>query len=176
MALEAVVYAARERLQHQEKPVNSIDRVCESLTFFRDKNFGREAVVDERTLIRDGLSRGMGEVTFAQVRGNLDARLSSGEFQIVEHSHNLPAWQLTTARTIEAEREIVRRVREGQHQVEPALPRQQAIAVADHHSHLSRAQNSVVEDVLSPPDRIQGIQVLADTGKTTTLSVVRRGI
>ena len=82
---------ARERLQHQEKPVNSIDRVRESLTFSRDKNFEREAVVDERTLIRDGLRRGMGEVTFAQVRGNLDARLSSSEFQIVEHSHNLPA-------------------------------------------------------------------------------------
>ena len=85
---EAVVRAARERLQHQEKPVNSIDRVRESLTFSRDKNFEREAVVDERALIRDGLRRGMGEVTFAQVRGNLDARLASGEFQIVERSQS----------------------------------------------------------------------------------------
>jgi hypothetical protein len=124
-------------------------------------------------LIRDGLRRGMGEVTFAQVRGNLDARLSSGEFQIVERSQSVPARQFTTARTIEAEREIVRRVREGQHQVEPALSRQQAIAVADQHSHLNRAQKSVVEDVLSSPDRIQGIQGLAGTGKTTTLSVIR---
>jgi len=170
---EAVVRAARERFQHQEKPVNSLDRVRESLTFSRDKNFEREAVVDERALIRDGLRRGMGEVTFAQVRGNLDARLSSGEFQIVERSQSIPARQLTTARTIEAEREIVRRVREGQHQVEPALPRQQAIAVADQHSHLNRTQKSVVEDVLSSPDRIQGVQGLAGTGKTTTLSVIR---
>jgi len=99
--------------------------------------------------------------------------LSSGEFQIVERSQSVPARQFTTARTIEAEREIVRRVREGQHQVEPALPRQQAIAVADQHSHLNRAQKSVVEDVLSFPDRIQGIQGLAGTGKTTTLSVIR---
>ena len=57
---EAVVRAARERVQHQEKPVNSLDRVRESLTFSRDKNFEREAVVDERALIRDGLRRGMG--------------------------------------------------------------------------------------------------------------------
>ena len=85
---EAVVRAARERLQHQEKPVNSVDRVRESLTFSRDKNFEREAVVDERALIRDGLRRGMGEVTYAQVRGNLDARLASGEFQIVERSQS----------------------------------------------------------------------------------------
>jgi ATP-dependent exoDNAse (exonuclease V) alpha subunit len=115
----------------------------------------------------------MGDVTFSQVRGNLDARLSSGEFQIVERSQSVPARQFTTARTIEAEREIVRRLHEGQHQVEPALPRPQAIAVADQHSHLNRAQKSVVEDVLSSPDRIQGLQGLAGTGKTTTLSVIR---
>src|ERR1039458_7382338 len=52
---ETVVRAARERSQNQEKPVNSFERVRESLTFSRDKNFEREAVVDERALIRDGL-------------------------------------------------------------------------------------------------------------------------
>src|SRR6267142_1843897 len=83
---DAVVRAARERSQHQERPVNSFDRVRESLTFSRDQNFEREAVVDERALIRDGLRRGMGEITHAQVRGNLDARIASGEFQIVERS------------------------------------------------------------------------------------------
>src|SRR6202522_2974562 len=128
---EAVVRAAHERLQRQEKPVNSVDRVRESLTFSRDKNFEREAVVDERALIRDGLRRGMGEVTFAQVRGNLDARLSSGEFQIVERSQSMPARQFTTARTIEAVHEVIRRVREGQNTVEPVMSRQQAIAMTD---------------------------------------------
>jgi conjugative relaxase-like TrwC/TraI family protein len=170
---EAVVRAARERLQHQEKPVNTVDRVRESLTFSRDKNFEREAVVDERALIRDGLRRGMGEVTYAQVRGNLDARLASGEFQIVERSQSQPARQFTTAKTIEAEQEIVRRVGEGRNQVEPVLSRMQSVTVADQHPHLNRAQQSGVEDVLSSPDRIQGIQGFAGAGKTTTLSVVR---
>src|ERR1017187_1630585 len=170
---EAVVRAAHDRHQHQEKPVNSVDRVRESLTFSRDKNFEREAVVDERTLIRDGLRRGMGEVTYAQVRGNLDSRLASGEFQTVERSQSLPARQLTTAKTIEAEHEIVRRVREGQSQIEPVLTRHQAVTFADQHPHLNRAQMTVVEDVLSSPDRIQGIQGFAGAGKTTTLSAVR---
>ena len=49
----------------------------------------------------------------------------------------------------------------------------QAVAVADQHPHLNRAQQSVVEDVLSSPDRIQGIQGFAGAGKTTTLSVIR---
>jgi conjugative relaxase-like TrwC/TraI family protein len=170
---EAVVRAARERVQHQEQPVNSLDRVRESLTFSRDKNFEREAVVDERALIRDGLRRGMGDVTFAQVRGNLDARLASGEFQIVERSQSQPARQFTTAKTIEAESEIVRRVREGRNTVEPVMSRQQAITVTGQNTRLNRAQKSVVEDVLSSADRVQGVQGYAGAGKTTTLSVVR---
>ena len=57
--------------------------------------------------------------------------------------------------------------------MQPALSRSQAIAVADQHPHLNRAQKSVVEDVLSSRDRVQGIQGYAGTGKTTTLSVIR---
>jgi conjugative relaxase-like TrwC/TraI family protein len=170
---EMIVRAARERLQHQQQPLKTIDRVRESLTFSRDKNFEREAVVDERALIRDGLRRGMGEVTYAQVRGNLDARLAAGEFHIVERGQNTPARQFTTAKTIAAEHEIVRRVEDGRNRVAPVLARQQAIAVSDQHSHLNRAQQRVVEDVLSSADRIQAIQGYAGAGKTTTLSVIR---
>jgi len=169
---DAVVRAARERQQHHEKPPNSIDRIRESLTFSRDKNFEREAVVDERVLIRDGLRRGMGDVTYAQVRGNLNARIASGEFQTVERAH-MPGRQFTTAKTIAAEHEIVSRAREGRNQVEPVLSRSQAISTADRHQHLNRTQRSVVEDVLSSPDRIQGLQGFAGSGKTTTLSVIR---
>jgi len=170
---DAVVRAARERSQHQEKPVNSFNRIRESVTFSRDKNFEREAVVDERALIRDGLRRGMGEITHYQVRANIDARLTSGEFQIVERPQSVPSRQFTTAKIIEAEHEIVRRMRDGQNQVEPILSRPQAIAVADQHRHLNQAQRTVVEDVLSSPDRIQGIQGFAGSGKTTTLTAIR---
>src|SRR5580698_3523926 len=170
---DTVVRAARERSQHQERPVKVFDRVRESLTFARDKNFEREAVVDERALIRDGLRRGMGEITHAQVRAHLDARLASGEFQIIERPQGVPGRQFTTAKTIEAEREIVGKVREGQNQIRPVLPRPQAIAAADQHPQLNRAQKSVVEDVLSAPDRVQGIQGFAGSGKTTTLTAIR---
>jgi conjugative relaxase-like TrwC/TraI family protein len=170
---DAVVRAARERSQQQEKPVNSFERVRESLTFSRDKNFEREAVVDERALIRDGLRRGMGEITHGQVLANLDARLASGEFQIVERSQGIPGRQFTTAKTIEAEHEILRTMHAGQNHVEPVLSRPQAIAIADQHPHLNHAQKTVVEDVLSSPDRIQGIQGFAGVGKTTTLAAIR---
>ena len=51
----------------------------------------------------------MGEITHAQVRAHLDARLASGEFQIVERQQGVPGRQFTTAKTIEAEQEILRR-------------------------------------------------------------------
>src|ERR1700761_2574760 len=138
---DAVVRAARKRAQHQEKPAKTHDRVRESLTFSRDKNFEREAVVDERALIRDGLRRGMGEVTYAQVRGNLDARIASGEFQTVERLHT-PGRQFTTAKTIAAEHEIVSRVRDGRNQIEPVLSRSQAISITDRYQQLNRNQRS----------------------------------
>jgi conjugative relaxase-like TrwC/TraI family protein len=169
---EAVVSAARERSQHQDPELNPQQRVREAVTFSRDKNFEREAVVDERAIVRDALRRGMGEITYRQVRGNLDARLHSGEFETVERAH-MPGRQFTTAKTIEAEQEIVRRMREGQHVLQPTLSRAEAIQVADRHPHLNRAQKTVIEDVLSSADRIQGIQGYAGTGKTLTLSTLR---
>jgi conjugative relaxase-like TrwC/TraI family protein len=170
---DAVVRAARERFQHQEKPVNSLDRVRESLTFSRDKNFEREAVVDERALIHDGLRRGMGEITHGQVRANLSARLAAGEFRIVDRPQGVPGPQFTTAKTIEAEHEIMRRMREGQNHAVPVLSRPEAIALTDQHRRLSHAQKSVIEDVLSSPDRVQGIQGFAGSGKTTALTAIR---
>src|ERR1700740_1049201 len=99
---DAVVRAARDRAQQQSQELNPWPRVREALTFSRDKNFEREAVVDERAIVRDALRRGMGEITYEEVRGNLSARLASGEFQTVERPHALGR-QFTTTRIIDAE-------------------------------------------------------------------------
>jgi conjugative relaxase-like TrwC/TraI family protein len=173
---EAVVRAAHDRLKHQQTPVNSVDRARESLTYSRDKNFEREAVVDERVLIRDGLRRGMGEVTYSQVRGNLDARLAAGEFLTVARRVGMPGRQFTTARTIQAEHEIVHRMRDGRNSVEPAMSRSDAIQFAERHPHLNQAQKTVVEDVLSAHDRILGVQGFAGAGKTTVLATLRSAV
>jgi conjugative relaxase-like TrwC/TraI family protein len=172
---DTVVRVARERSQYQDPELNPQQRVREAVTFSRDKNFEREAVVDERMIVRDALRRGMGEITYGQVRGNLDARLHSREFETVERAH-MPGRQFTTAKTIEAEQEIVRRLHQGQHVLQPAMSRADAIQVADRHTHLNRAQKSVVEDVLSSPDRIQGIQGYAGAGKTTVLATLRSAV
>ena len=170
---EAVVRAARERAQQPKAELNPQHRARDSVTFSRDKNFEREAVVDERAIVRDALRRGMGHITYLQVRANLNARVTSGEFQAVERPGNMPGRKLTTARTIEAEKEILDRVRAGQNQVQPVATRQEAYQTVREHARLNRAQKAVVEEVLSSADRVQGIQGFAGAGKTTTLAVVR---
>jgi ATP-dependent exoDNAse (exonuclease V) alpha subunit len=87
-----------------------------------------------------------------------------------------PARLFTTGRTIKEEREIINQLRRGMNELAPVLPRQDAVTFAAKHRHLNRAQSEVVEDVLSSPDRIQGIQGYAGAGKTTTLSVVRAAV
>ncbi len=172
---EAVVKAAFAKTQGAQLPIEPQIRASEALSFARDKNFEREAVIDERVLVRDALQRAMGEITYSEVRSNLNARLHSGEFQIIERKH-APGRQFTTARTIEAEQEIVRRMREGQNRLEPAMARSEAIRFADLQTHLNHSQRTVVEDVLSAHDRIQCIQGFAGAGKTTALAALRSAV
>ena len=176
---EAVVRAAHQRARSQELRVTSeraLQRAHEAVTFARDRNFEREAVVDERVLVRDALRRGMGDITYPQVRGQLEIRTAAGEFLAVEQARGLPGQKFTTAKTIGEEREIIQRMQAGKNQVAPMLSQQQAVAVAGQHSRLNDAQRNVVQDVLSSPDRIHAIQGVAGGGKTTTLSVIRQAI
>src|ERR1700691_5534440 len=48
---DAVVRTARERSQQKTEEINPLQRVREAMTFSRDSNFEREAVVDERAIV-----------------------------------------------------------------------------------------------------------------------------
>ena len=172
---DAVVRAATQRAQQITPEVNPQQRVREALTFSRDKNFEREAVVDERAIVRDALRRGMGDIKYSELHENLKARVASGEFQHVNRQY-ASARQFTTARTIVAEQEILRRASEGRNQLHPVATRTEAIHIADQYPRFNRAQKNVLEDVLGSPDRIQGIQGYAGVGKTTTLSGLRSAV
>jgi ATP-dependent exoDNAse (exonuclease V) alpha subunit len=64
-------------------------------------------------------------------------------------------------------------MRQGQNQLEPVMSRQNAITTVDQRPQLNPGQKAVIKDVLSSPDRVQGIQGVAGSGKTTTLDVIR---
>jgi conjugative relaxase-like TrwC/TraI family protein len=171
-----VVAAARERSQKkstERAPEKSQKAAQEAVTFARERSFEREAVTDERALFRDALRRGMGETTYAQVRASVEARLASGEFQLVNAPKHGSARQFTTAETIQAEKEILRQMRQGQGRADQIMPVQQAVAHTAQYPILNSSQRSAAEEILTSRDRIQGLQGSAGVGKTTALKTVR---
>ena len=163
---EQVTQAAKEKMHviHQEhdarlKPAQS------AVTFARDRNLERDAVVDERALMRDSLKRSMGQSTFAEVRAHFEERIARGDF--LEVKSNGPARTFTTGEMIGLERENIERMKAGQNHYAPLA------ANGIHFEHLSDSQRQAVETILESRDRITGLQGAAGTGKTTSLAAIR---
>ncbi len=114
-AARVVAVAKERRMVHAQEHSEAArhKQVREAITFARDKSFEREAVIDERALYVDALRRGMGEVTYPDVRANFEARVASGEFKEVPANAHEAGRRFTTAATIKAENEIVERVQDG---------------------------------------------------------------
>jgi len=171
-----VVAEARVRVRRVEQvnPALSALRAQEAVTFSRDRHFEREAVVDERVLMRDALRRGMGEITYSEVHQNFETRLQRGEFLAAPSTPNPTLRLFTTPETVAAERAVIQQMRIGQGQVAPILSARDATAVTDQHSYLNSQQKTAIKHVLTCRDRVLGIQGAAGVGKTTALDVIRR--
>lgn len=127
---DKVVAEARERAQRHTPDLNReyTRQVAQrAVTYARDRSFEREAVTDERDLYRDALRRGMSETTYAEVRASFEARIASGEFQLVPGQKHDSGRQFTTAETIRAEREVLRQMQQGQGRAEQIMPIQAAV-------------------------------------------------
>jgi hypothetical protein len=78
-----VIAEARQRALSQERSPDGRDQAKQAVSYARAKIYEREAVADEREIMRDALRRGMGETTFAEVRAEFDSRQQIGEFREV---------------------------------------------------------------------------------------------
>lgn len=171
----AEAQARRRSKAHQISLEERNQQASSALTFARDKGFEREAVLDERTIFVDAMRRGMGEMTYPEVRANFDARIASGEFREVGGSKHSAGRHFTTAGTIQAEREIIRSVQEGQGRAPQLMSIQDAIPLTDCHTQFNETQRMAIEQILTSRDQIQGLQGSAGSGKTSTLAVIRQG-
>src|SRR5215470_6449623 len=97
-----VIEAARERAEQAEPESHRIFAQT-AVTFSKERNLEREAVVDERDLLRDALRRSMGEATLAEVRGEFEKRVHTGEFIGVESRLGAPDRAFTTQEMIDYE-------------------------------------------------------------------------
>jgi conjugative relaxase-like TrwC/TraI family protein len=164
---------ARARSIEHHRPTASSLRAQEAITYAREKNFEREAVVDERLLLGDALRRGMGRTTFSELRHIFEARVEKGEFLNPAAPSDAAPRLFTTPEMLLAERAVIQHMMQGQGQVEPVLSPRAVLALSAQLSDLNPAQKSAVEHVLVSRDRILGIQGSAGAGKTTALRVVR---
>jgi conjugative relaxase-like TrwC/TraI family protein len=173
---DRVVTEAQERGQRQpvqRVPERNQQLAHEAVTFARERSFEREAVTDERDIFRDALRRGMSETTYPEVRASFEARLASGEFQVVPGQKHDTGRQFTTTETIHAEAEVLRRMQQGQGHAEPIMTIQDAVKHTQQNEILNTAQRRAAEEILTSRDTVQGLQGFAGTGKTVSLRTVR---
>jgi conjugative relaxase-like TrwC/TraI family protein len=167
---QAQARGAQEHHSNDERET----RARGAVTYARDKNIEREAVVDERQLIRDALRRSMGESTFREIRHNIEQRIQSGEFIEVGRERTVGADRtLTTRDMLDYERDNIHRMHAGQEKHAPLISEQTRQELAGKFDHLSDSQRRAVEDILSSRDQVVGLEGVAGAGKTTSLSAIR---
>jgi conjugative relaxase-like TrwC/TraI family protein len=170
---DRVVRAVKEPVRdiEQETP----HRIVQSaMTFSKERNLEREAVVDERELLRDALRRSMGDATFTEVRTEFEKRVGAGEFIEVEKQSGGPSRTFTTEEMIGWERETIQMMREGQNEYPALVSFETRREIDNHHPHLSQSQRVAVEQILASRDQVMALEGVAGAGKTTSLAVVRK--
>lgn len=177
---EKVIAAAQERIQQRgqeqtHKPDEQQQRVRESVSFAKARNFEREAVTDDRGIMRDALRRGMGDVTYAEIRENFRRREAMGEFLKVDSPRHYAGQRYTTRDMLQAERSNIEFMKRGQSVVTPIMSAENARSHAAEQDRLNPAQRRVVEEVLTTADRVHGLQGYAGSGKTESLRTIRAG-
>jgi ATP-dependent exoDNAse (exonuclease V) alpha subunit len=171
---ELVVQEAQARPQEMEpRSTEQIDRtVQEAVHYAVAKNFEREAVSDERELMRDALKRAMGKAPLWKIQQQFNREVEHGGL-IQRESQAAVGRNFTTDEMIALEGDNIRLMRAGQDRY-PVLvsgdTRQQA---EKEHAHLSSSQHRAVQEILTSSDQITALEGVAGAGKTTSLSAIR---
>jgi len=167
--LRAAATEKANRLEH-EAPLTTARF---AVTFSKERNLEREAVVEERELLRDALRRSMGEATLTEVRAEFEKRINAGEFIGVEKKLDAPGRAYTTQEMIDYERDTIQVMREGQNKHPAIVSADTCRKVEAGHPHLSESQRRAVEQILASRDQVTALEGVAGSGKTTSLAAIR---
>ena len=168
-----VIEAAVERGQQIQQD-SSPTTAQSAVTFSKERNLEREAVVDERELLRDALRRSMGQATLTDVRSEFERRVNAGEFIGAEKKTSSPSRAFTTQEMLDYERDTIQIMRDGQNKHQALVSTDTRRAIDKDHPHLSDSQRVAVEQILSSRDQVMALEGVAGAGKTTSLSAVRQ--
>ncbi|MGH9159335.1 MAG: MobF family relaxase [Vicinamibacteraceae bacterium] len=166
-----VVTTAHERAQaHDVDQGRTTVRVA--VTFAKERNLEREAVVDERALLRDALTHTLGERRLPEIRAEFETRIQAGEFIRAEESSG-PSRHFTTREMQDLERDTIERMRAGQRQHRAIASHETIRDVERDHDRLSEHQRAAMREMLTSRDQTLALEGVAGAGKTTTLAAVR---
>ncbi len=169
-----VVEAAEHRRANAiEREHRQPDLAQRAVTCACDRNLEREAVVEERAILRDALQRTLGDARIEHVRQEVDGRVQRGDFIQIEQAPGMPGRSVTTPAMIELERETIDRMRVGQGQQPELVTERTRDAIAREYTHLNESQRTAVQEILTSRDRVTALEGAAGTGKTTALVAVR---
>jgi hypothetical protein len=163
---ERVVAEAQCRPIARE-PSDRAQEAHAAVTWARDRQMEREAVVDERELLRDSLRRSMGKAVFSEIKADLDRRIEGGEFVAVESG------SLTTHEMLDLERDNIARMHAGQGRSDAIAGERDLERLSTSAGTLTDSQRRSVLGILSSRDQVIGLQGTAGAGKTTSLAAIR---
>jgi conjugative relaxase-like TrwC/TraI family protein len=165
-----------EAAQHdgvELKPESSQRAAHHGMSYARERGMEREAVVDERTLMRDALKHTMGEARLPEIRAEFERRATDGNLIEVERPDGRAGHAYTTREMQGYEHELIERMKQRQVTRDVLTDGKVREQTMQEHSHLSVSQRHAVETVLTSRDQMMALDGVAGAGKTTSLVAVR---
>ena len=170
---QRVLAEAAQRPGIELTPDQSQRAANDGMSYARERGMEREAVADERSLMRDALKHTMGEARLPEIRAEFERRATGGNLIEVERQAGRAGRAYTTAEMQGYERELIERMRMGQGTREVLADGNGRQQTMEQHSHLSVSQRSAVDTVLTSRDQMMALEGVAGAGKTTSLAAVR---
>ena len=143
------------------------------VTYARERGMEREAVADERSLMRDALKHTMGEVRLPEIKAEFEHRVESQELISVPRREGLAGRAFTTREMQGYEHELIDRMKSSQGNRDVLAEGSVRQHTMEQHPHLSLSQRNAVDTVLTSRDQIMALEGVAGAGKTTSLAAVR---
>jgi len=170
---QQVITKAQQRQGVGLQPEQAQHDAQGAVKFASDRGMEREAVVDERALLRDALRHSMGTTRLPEIKAEFEQRVASRELIDVDRKPGLPGRAFTTPEMQRYEREIIEQMHLGQGNRAVLADGEAREKVQANHSHLSTSQRQAVTEVLENRDRMMALEGVAGGGKTTSLAAIQ---
>ena len=170
---QRVLAEAAQRPGVELRPEASRTAAHEGMSYARERGMEREAVSDERSLMRDALKHTMGDARLPEIKAEFERRVESRELIGVLRREGLASRAFTTVEMQGYERELIDRMKSSQGNREVLADGQTRQQTMEQHPHLSVSQRNAVDTVLTSRDQMMALEGVAGAGKTTSLAAVR---